>query len=196
MNTPVDPKAVVVSPSLYTILHGTDPLAASLVLMLHDVAPLYPPRFRDAHLNADGTEIVIQTRTGGGNRECFCDDESPEMKSWMGWDGLTKNAEGHFPTCYPWMNEQMTKHPLYIRDEDDDFDATYAYFYFRVPESQLEKTKLLATGADPPKMAELTQRALERIRAMTPEQLLSDPQLGPTSRKLKRAFHKISKEGP
>lgn len=32
---------------------------------------------------------------------------------------------------YP--NKVLTSHPLYIRDEDDDFDSTYAKYYFAMP---------------------------------------------------------------
>ena len=34
---------------------------------------------------------------------------------------------------YP--NEILTQHPLYLYDEDDAFDSTYAYYYFAMPEA-------------------------------------------------------------
>lgn len=46
-------------------------------------------------------KIVIHTRTGGGNREAY-------------------EAE----------NEALTRLPGYVRDEDDNFDCTYANFYY------------------------------------------------------------------
>jgi hypothetical protein len=52
----------------------------------------------------DGTHIVVHTRTGGGNREEY-------------------EAE----------NDWLTLHPGYVRDEDDDYDCTYANFYFTPP---------------------------------------------------------------
>lgn len=33
---------------------------------------------------------------------------------------------------YP--NTALVNHPLYLYDEDDDFDQTYAYYYFAIPE--------------------------------------------------------------
>lgn len=33
---------------------------------------------------------------------------------------------------YP--NETLTSHPNYLYDEDDDFDSTYATYYFKLPE--------------------------------------------------------------
>ena len=52
-----------------------------------------------------GNEIAVHTRTGGGNRE-----------------------------GYQEANDELTKLPTYVRDEDDDFDSTYATFYFKMPE--------------------------------------------------------------
>ena len=39
---------------------------------------------------------------------------------------------------------RLPTHPLYIRDQDDDFDCTYATFYFRVPPEHLEELAPLA----------------------------------------------------
>lgn len=182
------PTRVEIAPSLYGVLHGQDPVAPALLAILNEAAPIEIPRFRDASLNADGTEIVVRTRTGGGNRDCVCGDGDPGMRAWTGSSDLVKNAEGHYPNCYPWMNGQMARHPLYVRDEDDDFDSTYAYFHFRVPERHVGATGAVATGVEPPRMGELTDRAIDRIRSMTPEELESDPALGPTTRALKRAL--------
>jgi hypothetical protein len=49
--------------------------------------------------------IVVHTRNGGGNRE---DHED--------------------------VFDEMSEHPWYSHDEDDDFDCTYANIYFKVPE--------------------------------------------------------------
>lgn len=42
---------------------------------------------------------------------------------------------------YP--NEILTSNPYYLRDEDDDFDCTYASYYFSIPEEhqEIEKTE-------------------------------------------------------
>lgn len=57
--------------------------------------------------------VVLNTRQGGGNRECWCNDE-----------------ENHDPGCLYLNNEELESHPDYVGDEDDDFDSTYASFYF------------------------------------------------------------------
>ncbi len=89
--------------SLYNMVRGYNPAAAlcigMLKLELGDIA-----RFRDAWLSDDGTQITILTRTGGGNREYYADE-----------------------------NAQLQSHPQYIADEDDDFDCTFARFKFAAP---------------------------------------------------------------
>lgn len=52
----------------------------------------------------ENEEIAIYTRVGGGNRG-------------VGFG-----------------EEELVKHPNYMRDEDDDYDPTYATYYFSVPE--------------------------------------------------------------
>lgn len=49
--------------------------------------------------------IVVHTRNGGGNRESYED-----------------------------VFEEMSEHPWYSHDADDDFDCTYANIYFKIPE--------------------------------------------------------------
>jgi hypothetical protein len=95
--------------SMYNALFGTNPYAKALLIILGNPDV---PRFRDCYLNEEG-EIVIYTRTGGGNREYY---DEPNAD----------NEEG------PW-NSTLWNIPGYLRDEDDDFDSTYAYFYFTPP---------------------------------------------------------------
>ena len=53
--------------------------------------------------------IVVHTRNGGGNREDYED-----------------------------VFEEMSMHPWYSHDADDDFDCTYANIYFKVPENHAD----------------------------------------------------------
>jgi hypothetical protein len=59
--------------------------------------------------------IVVHTRCGGGNREDYED-----------------------------VFAEMEFHPLYSHDEDDDFDCTYANFYFQHPKKFEEMLKEMA----------------------------------------------------
>lgn len=69
-------------------------------------------RFRDIYLNEDSSKIILYTRNGGGNRE-----------------------------SYPHIFEVLATHPNYITNYDDDFDFTYAYFEFSIPEEYKEALK-------------------------------------------------------
>ena len=51
--------------------------------------------------------IVVHTRCGGGNREDYED-----------------------------VFDEMSTHPWYSHNADDDFDCTYANIYFKVPDNQ------------------------------------------------------------
>jgi len=62
------------------------------------------PRFRDCFLTDDYKHIVILTRVGGGNRN----------------------------TGYG--EEELYEDPNFVKTWDDDFDSTYGYYEFKVPE--------------------------------------------------------------
>ena len=65
--------------------------------------------------------IVVHTRNGGGNRDDYED-----------------------------VFMEMEAHPLYVYDEDDDFDCTYANFFFKYPAGYEEVLKEMAVGAITP----------------------------------------------
>lgn len=119
--------------SLYNMMFGNNPLAG-LTLQALQLSPNDIPRFRDAYFDAEENHLVIYTRTGGGNREYY------------GAPGGYDNEDYTGP-----FNEDLEAHPNYLRDEDDDFDSTYAYFYFSIPESFapiFETFKSLGAGQD------------------------------------------------
>lgn len=62
------------------------------------------PRFRDCFMGENKDTIVIYTRVGGGNRESG------------------------------YGEEELYKDPNFIKTWDDDFDSTYGYYEFKVPE--------------------------------------------------------------
>ncbi len=83
-------------------------------------------RFRDIHLNADGTRIIVLTRCGGDNRP------------------------SHLR-----MFEMVSHHPYYIKDYDDSYDSTYAYIEFSIPEKYKDMCKSISTGKDPKSIKEI-----------------------------------------
>lgn len=88
--------------SLYNLMFGKNAWS-DVILAVLDLRETDIERFRDSSVDFDNRQIVIMTRTGGGNREEYA-------------------------------NEKLTSHPCYLYDEDDDFDCTYAYYYFKLPD--------------------------------------------------------------
>ena len=62
------------------------------------------PRFRDCFIGEDENSIVILTRVGGNNRNCGFGEE------------------------------ELYNHPNFIKTYDDDFDDTYGYYVFSIPD--------------------------------------------------------------
>ena len=97
--------------SLYNTLFGENPESSVLLGML-GVNKEYFNRFRDIELIEKGTKIRVFTRLGGGNRPGFNEI----------WDKIRSNR-------------------LYIKDYDDDFDCTYAYIEYNIPDEFKETAK-------------------------------------------------------
>lgn len=89
--------------SLYNQIFGRNPFAGILLSAI-GLRHEDIARFRDCHLSQDRKHVIVLTRTGGGNREHYRDG-----------------------------NALLETHPLYVRDQDDEFDPTYAMFEFHVP---------------------------------------------------------------
>lgn len=107
--------------SLYNMLFGVNQ-ASPILLKILGISPGDIPRFRDCFI--DGENIVIHTRTGGGNRDFYdcSNDENP--------DG-------------PW-SETIRNNPHFLHDEDEEFDCTYANFYYKFPEEYAEDLKAIS----------------------------------------------------
>lgn len=105
-------------------------------------------------------KIIIHTRTGGGNREYYdsesiCRANYPEyfkggsnyeeqLKSFQNgekyqFDDFSPIPEPEEPKG-PW-NDDLRANQYYISDEDDDFDSTYANFWFKIPQHLLDQVK-------------------------------------------------------
>ena len=111
-----------------------------------------PPiaRYRDSWVeNWDGEPVIaIYTRQGGGNRDCYCED----------YGGAHPDPES---SCG--SNEALQAHERYLRDADDEFDCTYATFYFRCPpefRDDLRKPEIMQAPVD---MSERWMAAIDAI---------------------------------
>ena len=143
--------------SLYNLLFGVNQDAGELLKML-DLTTDSFGRFRDAHLNEDGTKIIVLTRCGGGNRE-----------------------------DYDYVFEEMANHPEFITEYDDDFDCTYAYFEFRVPEKFAKQAKLMSTGKEPASVHDKFMEAIADIEKNDKDSRYAK-KMEPTINKIKEAF--------
>lgn len=106
--------------SMYEMVCGMNVFAGSLLQHI-GLEPTRIPRPRDVWINKELTEVTVMTRTGGGNRE-----------------------------QYQLENQQLVEHPNYLRDKDADWDATYAEFVFKMPETEkiiMEREVLEQNGA-------------------------------------------------
>lgn len=118
--------------SLYNSLFGENEESHVLLGMI-GVNKEYFNRFRDVDLIEGGTKIRVFTRLGGGNREGYKET----------WD-------------------KIRKHDLYIKDYDDDFDCTYAYIEYNIPEKFKETAKKMFKG-EPVSFSDKFKKELEEM---------------------------------
>jgi hypothetical protein len=143
------------------MVHGINP-AAGFVLGVLGLKPDDVPRFRDAWIEPDGPKLVVYTRTGGGNREEY----------------ETENAA-------------MGEVAWFLGDHDDDFDSTYAYFEYAVPEDFAETVRvMLEIGAG---KVEKPAEAWARCYAELASGKLSE-RTAATVEALRPVFDQIAKE--
>ena len=164
--------------TLYNILHGVNPgsmiLLKALDLQHHKLNPdgEWPTgRFRDIHLSGNGSRIILFTRNGGGNRDCW------ELE---GCRDATESA-AHNHGCLVYVNWKLNQHPSYVKDYDDDYDSTYAHFEFRVPEELDDALdKLLEIQGGPPQsLFEKFTAVMEEMKSMSREEMEKDPRFKP-----------------
>lgn len=77
------------------------------------------PRFRDCALSEDGQRIIILLRVGGRNRNCG------------------------------YGEEKMYKDPNFIKTYDAEWDDTYGYYEFKIPDIWKEDLKKILKGNKP-----------------------------------------------
>lgn len=127
--------------SLYNLVCGNNPLFGLYARILETAGPMPEiPRFRDMYTREDNgkIQIVLYTRTGGGNRESYED-----------------------------QNNALTEHPLFVKDFDDDYDSTFAHWVYSVPEAYAERMqKLHRTFSRTPKGLTPGQKFQKQLAAL------------------------------
>lgn len=144
--------------SLYNMLFGQHSNAADLLKFLGVTEDLIP-RYRSVYW--DGEYIVIHTRTGGGNRDYYdnketCKSNYPEFFS---EEAVAQYGE----PAGPW-NDDLRSLPGFSHDEDDDFDSTYANFYYNPPSEAVEMLKSLPADIPPEQQWEALFAALDATK--------------------------------
>lgn len=120
--------------SLYNLLFKENEEATALLGMIGCTREMFQ-RYRDVNLSTDGKTITVTTRLGGPNR--------------LGYRQVFKN---------------VMRNENYIKDWDDDFDNTYCYISFRVPEKYKSTCKTMAPKEEQPTVSELFRREIEESK--------------------------------
>lgn len=126
---------------LYNVIFGENPNGEALVTLIDSVQSVVVGRYRDAWVEHEGDSLLIRVHTrNGGGNRADYDDPS------------------------------MQAHPWYVRDEDDDYDSTYADYWFRPDLSALDPeiaSALVGMAQAPVDMTERWNAAIEAITNRT-----------------------------
>lgn len=97
----------------------------------------------------DNGRMFVRTRCGGGNRE-----------------------------GYQHVFDAISLHPLYLADEDDDFDSTFATFYFKIPARSEYVIEGMEAEGIPPESKSAVWELLDLMRDSPPAPTLYEMTMG------------------
>lgn len=134
---------------LYNIVFGENQYGQALVYLLQTRQEFNVGRYRDAWVERDGDDLLIRVHTrNGGGNREDYDDGS------------------------------MTNHPWYVKDADEDYDCTYADWWFRPDLKWIANQEelgpnvvhnLAILAGDPVDMSERWTAAIEALGQKNPE---------------------------
>jgi hypothetical protein len=104
------------------------------------------PIVRDSHTNQNGDWVVAQVETA------ICETPGSEACGCVG--------------CL--IQYRLPKHPLYLSDQDDEFDCTYATVYFRLPDEYAAGLTAMALN-EPLDPDERWMAMLDALNVVIPE---------------------------
>jgi hypothetical protein len=142
---------------MYNVVFGVNPATPVILMALGITRENFAfqlGRFRDAFVHRD--EIVVYTRNGGNNRDCF--ERAPR-------------ADCPCSGCA--MRFRVPMHADYLRDKDDTFDSTYASIWYRINPGLPPDLIDLLKGISRPEEWDPDarwRRALDELKHMTPAQ--------------------------
>ena len=117
--------------SLYNRLFNENKDATALLGMINCTRNDFM-RYRDVYLNKTGTIITVVARIGGYNRK-----------------------------EYEYVLNNVRKNVYYKKDFDDNFDNTYTYIQFSVPEEYIKTCKMIAPKEERLSVGELFKKEIE-----------------------------------
>lgn len=123
--------------NVYNMLNGVNPATFFVLPLLGEKHPVDYPRFRDCFSVVDGKdrEIHVLTRVGGSNRN-----------------------QGY-------GEEELQKHPNFLRDYDEEEDSTFATYVFSVPKEWEKDFSKIIEG----KLSETSDKYQERVKKVYPK---------------------------
>lgn len=145
--------------SFYNMLFGQNS-KSDLLLAVLGVKQVDVPRFRDVYVDDNGKTLTIHTRTGGGNRESYREE-----------------------------NAALTKLPGYKGDYDDDFDSTYANFEYNTPDEWVQDVANLSDIMQNGLRAEFCQHIAKTLNRPATEEDEAQKAYNAESAALKRTGH-------
>ncbi len=125
--------------SLYNNLFGENE-NSDVLLGVIGLNKAFFQRYRDIELIKDGTEIRVTTRCGGLNRK-----------------------------DYHKVYDKLKGNELYIYDEDDSFDSTYSYIYFKIPDKYKDMCQSIKPETEPKNVTEKFKEECEKLQNDDPE---------------------------
>jgi hypothetical protein len=115
--------------TMFDMVIGESPAANQLLEAL-GITKWKVARYRSCWLEEG--RICLHTRTGGGNREFFESEESRGTAYAREFDVDPNNVTRDFE-CY--YHTDLRAIEGFIEDSDDDYDSTYANFYYEIPKA-------------------------------------------------------------
>lgn len=120
--------------SLYNQLFDENKDATALLGMLSLTRNDFA-RYRDVWLNKNGTIITVLARIGGNNRK-----------------------------DYKQVFTNIRKNKYFIKDFDDNFDNTYAYLQFKIPEKYQYTCKSIAPKEERLSLKEMFEKEIQEAK--------------------------------
>jgi len=161
---------------LYNVVFGERDEGATLVGIVNEVQAIDVGRYRDAWVEKHNIAERVRSQAERAMRSHGLDPTESEAVAGLAEaeaaidpDYLirihTRNGGGNRED-YIAEIESMRRHPWFVRDVDDDYDRTYADFYFRIPDDIDPKLHegLVSIAQEPVNMGDRWKAVIEALK--------------------------------